>query len=229
MDSYNVSTDRGKRARARLLSCACRPASVWLVTLPLSPALELKRGEVQTDLRHRPGLTMLPPNAPAVQYCCGAALCHTDFNHAMRCSALAPQLTLRHDILNRIWLHTVHWAGITSALEPALRRLPGLAAAAGTSADGSPVRFEARNDVLLAMPQGIAIVDISVIHPTSLPTSLNTLPRGAAAAGAAASHRDRQKQTAYAKVEPNDYSFVPFSVEPPGRLGQPAMKLLHLL
>jgi hypothetical protein len=143
----------------------------------------------------------------------------------MCCSGLAPQLTLRHDILNGIWLRTVHWTGITSALEPALRRLPGLAAAAAASADGSPVRVEARNDVLLAMPQGIPIVDISVIHPTSL----NTLPRGAAAPGAAASHRDRQKQTAYARVEPNGYSFVPFLVESPGCLGQPAMKLLHLL
>jgi hypothetical protein len=30
-------------------------------------------------------------------------------------------------------------------------------------------------------------------------------------------------------VEPNSYSFVPFSVESYGRLGQPAMKLLHSL
>jgi hypothetical protein len=36
MDSYDASTDGGKRARARLLSCACRPALAWLVTLPLS-------------------------------------------------------------------------------------------------------------------------------------------------------------------------------------------------
>jgi hypothetical protein len=30
-------------------------------------------------------------------------------------------------------------------------------------------------------------------------------------------------------VEPNGYSFVPFSVESYGRLGQPAMTLLHAL
>jgi hypothetical protein len=34
---------------------------------------------------------------------------------------------------------------------------------------------------------------------------------------------------AYAGVEPNGFSFVPFSVESYGRLGQAAMKLLHLL
>jgi hypothetical protein len=187
MDSYDLSTDGGKRARARLLSCACRPASAWLVTLPLSRALELKSGEVQTGLRHRLGLTMLPPNAPAVQCCCGAALRHTDFDHAMRCSALSSQLTLRHDFLKGILRRAVHWAGIASTLEPAFRHLPGLAAGAGTSADGSPIRVEADGDVLLTMPQGIAIADVSIIHPTSL----NTLSRAAYTAGVAASHRDR--------------------------------------
>jgi hypothetical protein len=66
--------------------------------------------------------------------------------------------------------------------------------------------YEALGDVLLTMPQGIAIADFSVIQLTSL----NTLSRPAATAGATASHQDRQKQTAYARVEPNGYSFVPF-------------------
>jgi hypothetical protein len=138
MDSYDPSTDGGKRARARLLSCACSPASAWLVTLPLSRALELKSGEVQTGLRHRLGLTMLPPKAPAVQCCCGAALRPTDFDHAMRCSALSSQLTLRHDILKGILRRAVHRAGIASTLEPALRRLPGLAAGAALPRSDPP-------------------------------------------------------------------------------------------
>jgi hypothetical protein len=94
MDSYGTSTEGGVRGLARLLSCTCRPASAWLVTPPLSRALELRSGEVQTGLKHHLSLTMLPSNAPAVQCCCGAALCHTDFNQDMRCSALASQLTL---------------------------------------------------------------------------------------------------------------------------------------
>jgi hypothetical protein len=53
-------------ARARLLSCACRPTSAWLDTLPCTPALELKSGEVRTSLHHRLGLSMLSSNAPAV-------------------------------------------------------------------------------------------------------------------------------------------------------------------
>jgi hypothetical protein len=77
----------------------------------------------------------------------------------------------------------------------------------------------------MALPQGISIADISVIHPLSL----NTISRAATTAGAAASHRDQQKRTAYARVEPHGYGFVPFSVETYGRLGQLAMKLLHSL
>jgi hypothetical protein len=45
LDSLQDGTEDGKGARARLLSCACRPASAWLDTIPLSRALELKSGE----------------------------------------------------------------------------------------------------------------------------------------------------------------------------------------
>jgi hypothetical protein len=84
---------------------------------------------------------------------------------------------------------------------------------------------EARGDILMALPPGFSITDISVIHPLSL----NIIFRAATTAGAAASHRNQLKRTAYARVEPHGYSFVPFSVETFGRLGQPAIKLLHLL
>jgi hypothetical protein len=77
----------------------------------------------------------------------------------------------------------------------------------------------------MALPQGISITDISVIHPLSM----NIISWAATMAGAAASHCDQQRRTAYAQVEPHGYGFVPFSVEAYGRLGQPAMTLLHLL
>jgi hypothetical protein len=86
----------------------------------------------------------------------------------MRCPALAAQFMLRHDILKGILRRAVHRAGIASALEPHLRRLLGLDAGAGTSADGSAIRLEARGDTLMAVPQGISINDISVIHPLSV-------------------------------------------------------------
>jgi hypothetical protein len=58
---------------------------------------------------------------------------------------------------------------------------------------------------------------------------MNSLSWAATTAGAAAPHQDQQKRTAYARVEPHGYSFVPLFVETYGRLGQTAMKLLHLL
>jgi hypothetical protein len=82
----------------------------------------------------------------------------------------------------------------------------------------------------LALRQVITLTDISAVHPLSV----NTLSAAAAAAaaaaaeaGAVASCRDQQKQKAYARVAPNGYAFVPFSVESYGWLGKPAMKLLQ--
>jgi hypothetical protein len=69
-------------------------------------------------------LAVLPPNAPDVQCGCGITRRCTDADHGMRCSALAAQTTLRHDILKGILRRAVHRAGIASTLEPALRRLP---------------------------------------------------------------------------------------------------------
>jgi hypothetical protein len=142
--------------------------------------------------------------------------------HSLRCAA---HFTLRHDILKGMLRLALHRAGIASTLEPPLRQLPCLNAGAGTSADGSAIRPEARSNILLALPQGISITGISVIHPLSI----NIISRAATTAGAAASHRDQRRRTAYARVEPHGYGFIPFSVETYGRLGQLAMKLLHLL
>jgi hypothetical protein len=123
---------------------------------------------------------------------------HTDADQGMQCSALAAQTTLRHDILTGI---------LRRAVRRAVHR-PG-----------------ARGDILLTIPQGISIADVSVIHPLSI----NSLSAAAASAGAAVAWRDHQKRTAYAEVEPNGYDFVSFSVESYGHIGQPAMKHLHQL
>jgi hypothetical protein len=143
----------------------------------------------------------------------------------MRCPSVAAHTTLRHDILKGILRRVLHRAGIASIQEPALRRLPSLAGSSGTSATGASTRVEARGDILLALPGRITIVDISITHPLAI----NTLAATATMAGAAAARRDQQKCATYSPVEPNGYPFVPFSVESYGRIGQPAMKLLHAL
>jgi hypothetical protein len=100
------------------LGLACRPASAWLDTLPLTRTLELKSREVRSSLRHRLGLSMMPPNAPTLLCSCGAALNGNTADHAMRCSSLAALTTLRHDILKGILCRVVHWAGIGTAVLP---------------------------------------------------------------------------------------------------------------
>jgi hypothetical protein len=87
------------------------------------------------------------------------------------------------------------------------------------------VYIRARGDILLALPGGITIADISIAHPSAI----NTLAAAATTAGAAAARRDQQKRATYSRVEPNGFPFVPFSVESYGRIGQPAMKLIHAL
>jgi hypothetical protein len=103
--------------------------------------------------------------------------------------------------------------------------MASLVCRAGTSADGSSIRVKACGDILLSLPQAMSITDVSITHPLSI----NALSAAAAMAGAASARRDQQKRAAYARVEPNGYIFVPISVESYGRLGQPAMELLHKL
>jgi hypothetical protein len=224
-ESYDASTTEEQSARTRLLSCACGLASTWLDTLPLTKALELKSGEVHTGLPHRLGISMLPSNAHAVQSDCGAPLCPTDVDHGMRCPSLAARTTMHHGILKGMLRRIKHRVCIASTQDPALCRLPGLTGGADTSVLSTSTRVEARTDILLVLPRGITIADISAVHPLSI----NTLPSKAIMAGTASAQPGQQKRAAYAQVEPSSYPFVPFSVESCGRLGQSAMKLMHAL
>jgi hypothetical protein len=57
--SLHDGTEDGKHAPARLLSCACHPASAWLDTLPLLRDLELKT---------RPSVPDCPPTSPRLDH-----------------------------------------------------------------------------------------------------------------------------------------------------------------
>jgi hypothetical protein len=122
-----------------------------------------------------------------------------------------------HTMLSRV----VHRAGGSSTQDPGLRRLSGYLCF------GRQHPAVAQGDILLALPGGVTIADISVIHPLSI----NTHPAGETMASAAASRRDRQKQATYAQMKPCGFSFMRmlFSVESYELLGQPALQLLHAL
>jgi hypothetical protein len=84
----------------------------------------------------------------------------------MQCLALAAQFTLHHDILKMMLRCAVHRAGIASTLKPTLRRLPGLDAGAGTSANGSAIRPKAPDDTLISIAQK----SLSPMFPSSTPS-----------------------------------------------------------
>jgi hypothetical protein len=116
----------------------------------------------------------------------GTSVYYTIIPVCFRCPSFTAHTTLRHEILKGILRCVVHRAGIASTQKPALRRLPGLAGGAGTSSTGASTRVEARGDILLALPRGITIVDISITHPLAI----NTLAAAVTTASAAAARRE---------------------------------------
>ena len=216
--SCNAGTIEGHRQLARLLACACRQSAIWLDTLPMAPALQLSNRDFICAMRHRLGITQLPANAVAHHCWCNHPLQADDTDHAMACPALSGKMTLRHDILKEIWRRRCRAAGIATSLEPQLRLLRGRAAAIAAHED-------ARGDVLVVLPDGLRIVDVSIIHPASD----SNATAAATTAGAAAEQRDREKIRKYRNADPTGYNFVPLSTESFGRHGRPAMVFLKKL
>ena len=99
-----------------------------------------------------------------------------------------------------------------------MRSLPGVQASAVAN---SP---ESRGDILMVLPDGLTVTDVSVIHPAAA-----SYVRAARVEGGAAASRDQVKRAQYSSADPNGYAFVPLSVETFGRLGKPAMELLNQL
>jgi hypothetical protein len=217
--SFDINTEAGARDRARMLSCACRPSSLWLDTLPISPFLELSNADFVAAMRHRLGMTHLPANAPGVQCTCGRFMQPDDADHAMTCKSLCGAMTMRHNLLTENWRRIISRAGVASSLEPAIHALPGARAAAVSA--GHP---DSRGDILLILPEGLTVADVTVVHPCA-PTYVHA----ARVEGGAAAVRDQAKRARYQTADPNGYAFVPLSHETYGRMGKPAMKLLNSL
>jgi hypothetical protein len=185
LDSFDAGTHQGRRARACLLSCACRPASAWLDKTPSPRPSSSRVGKSALSSATTSALALCPPPPPPVQCNCSASLRHADTDHWMRCPLSAAHTTLRHDILRGILRRVVHRAGIASTLDPSPRRLPGLVEGPGISATSASTRVGAQGDILLALPGSITIADFSVIHPLSI----SIHPVAATTAGAAAAQR----------------------------------------
>jgi hypothetical protein len=102
----------GTRFRARLHSCACRPASIWLDTMPTSFPLTLSDSDFASSARLRLGLPAGPANAPALQCACGTTVLPGDSDHPLTCACLALQRTSRHDFVTTRWRRIAARAGV---------------------------------------------------------------------------------------------------------------------
>ena len=102
------------------------------------------------------------PSSSAGGRCpCGEVLRATrDADHALVCPINSGVRTLRHDHLNRVWCGAARCAGVATAVEPKLRALqmqPGVRCHA-------QAREDARGDALLAMPEGMLVLDVNIVH-----------------------------------------------------------------
>jgi hypothetical protein len=120
---------------ARLRSCACHASAAWLTVLPTAHALGFKTNELRAAMQLRLGLAPLPANAVGLP-CSSRAHTTADGDHAMVCSSVQGQSSMRRDILKGKLRRIVHPAGVASTLEPVLRCLPGLQAGVTASGDG---------------------------------------------------------------------------------------------
>jgi hypothetical protein len=195
---------------ALLRSCACQTSAAWLTALPTAHALVLKTEEFRAALQHRLGLAPLTANAVGLPCSCRAPIMAADGEHlSERTIVDAPQYP------ERDYAPDCPPRWVAPTLEPTLRRLPGLQTGMTDPAGGGDIgRLEGWGAVLMALGAGMAVVDVSVTHPAGV------------AKRAAAAKRDVEKRRAYNRLEPNGYSFTPFSVETYGRFCKSAIALL---
>jgi hypothetical protein len=66
LDRFSAAGAAGLKAQARLYSCASRPASIFLDTLPMAPPLTISDAAFASGMRNRLGLSQMPPGAPMV-------------------------------------------------------------------------------------------------------------------------------------------------------------------
>jgi hypothetical protein len=215
--SCDPSSIAGQHDLARLRSCACGPASMWIDALPVAPTLQLSDADFIFAGRHRLGAAYMPANAPAVQCFCKEQVQTGNKDHPMTCDTISGVRTMRHNIITDTWRRSAARAGVATSAEPHLRPLRDRRDRSGNDGD--------RGDILLALRSALTIADVSVIHPAAS----TYVAAAARTTGSAAAVRDRHKQARYDRGDAGGYAFVPLSVETYGRMGAPAMKLLNTL
>jgi hypothetical protein len=70
LDSFGAAGAAGLKLQAQLRCCASRPASIFLDTLPMATPLTISDAAFVSSMRHRLGLSQMPPGAPMVACDC---------------------------------------------------------------------------------------------------------------------------------------------------------------
>jgi hypothetical protein len=157
---HDAHSLEGAQAAARSRSCSGGAASASLEVLPLTHKLRMANSHLTWELRFRNGIQILPVDNAGKRCPCGDMLRGMrDADHALTCPKHSLR-TLRYDYLNKGWCDAVHCAGVASAVEPKLRELqmqPGVRR-------HDNARKDARGNLLLAMPEGMLVIDVNVVH-----------------------------------------------------------------
>ena len=208
------STPGGAKDLARMRSCACRVASLFLDSLPTNRMLTLNDGDFVHGMRFRGGLSPLPPLDGEVICDCNARVKPGDVDHAMTCRHNADCWTLRHNIAITAWRRRVRAVGVSTSIEPVMRSLD------------RRYRDDSRGDILANGPGvDVYVLDVSFIHPSGVAV----VGKASGEKGYAAEVREKFKLNKYKESVQGSYKVVPVVHETYGRLGSHAMQYLNTL
>ena len=93
-------------------------------------------------------------------------------------------------------------------------------------------REQARGDALLAMPKGMLVLDVNIVHAPAVAFLEGTVATGSSADvdGAAAAIGEKDKEDAFRRdIHGGAYEWVPVVMESGGRLGRGSMRVLNRL
>jgi hypothetical protein len=207
-----------QRAQARLRSCAGRPASAWLTTLPTTDALRLTRDEFVFNFRMRLGLLQLFVDDGPHTCFCSRQVRAQDGEHALVCTTVRAMVTSRHDNLSAVWRRIFARAGVSTTWEPSV-------SAVQAAQRGKATAGYSRGDILALTPTRTVLADVSVAHPGAQAHAL----AAAAQDGATARAVERRKRAHYQRLGSANYHLAPLVHESYGRMGEAATELLSRL
>ena len=140
------------------------------------------------ELRFRNGIQSLPADSAGKRCPCGDMLRGMrDADNALPCPSSLR--TLRHDYLNMVRCDAARCTEVASAVDPRLQMQAGVRR-------NENAREDACGDALLAMLEGVPVIDVNVVHALAVTYLQGTVAAGKSAEvdGAAAAMGEHNKE-----------------------------------